>query len=262
MNKLSGIAFSAILVATILAALLPVMPVSATTWDPNLGWDFQCHTNTHPWLDQLTDAEIRAEYEAVNAAFIAHGYTTPTQTAYPGGRLDHKGRVKAVTAEYRMSGRVVWGYMSTYPITDWYELRAAQLKAKTSFNTIKGWIDECIATNALLVILTHDVTANPTPYGCTPERLTQAVDYAVQKQNAGQLSVWTMSQAYDYWSTAPSGKAVCVFSFDDNWATDYTAVYPIFKARGVKGTSYTITGMVGDVDRLTWAQIDIMRSGA
>jgi len=262
MNKLSGIALTAVLVATILAMLIPVMPVSATTWDPTLGWDFECHTNTHPWLDQLTDAQIRAEYEAVNNAFIAHGYTTPTQTAYPGGRLDKKGRVKAITAEYRNSGRVVWGTMETYPVPDWYELKAAQLKSNTKIGTIKGWIDQCISTNALLVILTHDVKDQPSSWGCTPAILTQAVDYAVQKQNAGQLSVWTMAQAYDYWSTATSGKATCVFSFDDNWATDYTTVYPIFKARGVKGTSYTITGMVGDVDRLTWAQIDIMRSGA
>jgi hypothetical protein len=257
MKKLSGIILTAVLVVGILSALMPVMPASAEV----VYWDFECHTYDHSWLDQLTDDQIRWQYEQVNAAFIAHGYPPPKHTAYPGGRLDKKGRVKAITAEYRLSGRVVWGEMSTYPITDWYELKAAQLKSNTKIGTIKGWIDQCIATNALLIILTHDVTEKPTSWGTTPTILAQAVDYAVEKQNTGLLWITTIEEAYNYWSTATQGKATCVFTFDDANESDYTNVYTIFKARGVRGTSYIVTSFIDTAGHLTWAQIAQMRAG-
>jgi len=260
MKKLFGLVLTTVIAVGFLSTFVAVGPISAQT----LSWDFQCHTHTHPWLDQLTDDEIRAQYETVDNIFTEHGLATPEHTAYPGGRTDHQGRVKAITAEYRLSGRVVWGDMSTFPITDWYTLRAAQLKSKTKMSDIQGWIDDCVADNALLVILTHDVKANPTSYGCTPETLAQALDYALGKENAGLLEVVTLKEAYDYWSTASEGKAMAVFTFDDCWVTDYDNVYPIFKQRGVAGTSYIITAAIENenwddtADRLTWGMIDNM----
>lgn len=70
------------------------------------------------------------------------------------------------------------------------------------------------------------------------------------------------AEAYDYWSTATQGKAMVVVSFDDVWATDYTTVYPLFKARGLKGTSYIVPSFIGQPGRLTWEQIHLMRNGA
>lgn len=257
MKKFTGIALTALIVVEILALLMTAMPVSAQA----TYWDFECHSQTHPFLDQLTEAEIAAEYEAVNAAFQAHGYPTPTHTAYPYGRLDKAGKVIRVTKQYRLSGRLVSGIMSTYPVKDWYKLSAAQFKRNTRWVTVKGWIDDAIATNALLVILTHDVKDDCSIYGVTPAQLIQAVDYAVQKQNAGQLWVTTIEEAYNYWSTATQGKATCVFTFDDAFNTDYINVYTIFKARGVKGTSFITTGFIEEPGSLTWAQIAQMRAG-
>jgi len=262
MRKLSGIALTAVFVLGILSVLIPVMPVSAATWDPSLGWDFQCHSYTHPYLTKLTDAQIRAELQAVNDAFTAHGYAVPTQHAYPYG--DYDARVESIVAEYRKSGRMVWGFYMEYPITNWYELKAAQLKPTTSWNRIVGWVDDCIAKKALLHIFTHDVSANPSQYGCTPEKLAQVLDYLVEKQNAGLLTVVTMAEAYDYWSTATQGKAMVVVSFDDGNDSDYYVVWPMFKARGIKGTSYIYPQAMdeGWSDCLSWQMIAEMRSGA
>jgi len=262
MRKLSGIALTAVFVLGILSVLIPVMPVSAATWDPSLGWDFQCHSYTHPYLTKLTDAQIRAELQAVNDAFTAHGYAVPTQHAYPYG--DYDARVESIVAEYRKSGRMVWGFYMEYPITNWYELKAAQLKPTTSWNRIVGWVNDCIAKKALLHIFTHDVSANPSQYGCTPEKLAQVLDYLVEKQNAGLLTVVTMAEAYDYWSTATQGKAMVVVSFDDGNDSDYYVVWPMFKARGIKGTSYIYPQAMdeGWSDCLSWQMIAEMRSGA
>ncbi len=258
--KWAGLVLTAMLVVGVIGVLEAVEPISA---DPgSTVWNFECHTHSHANLTQLTENEIRAELEAVDAAFTAHGYATPKHHAYPFGGYGDE--VEAVLAEYRLSGRMVWGFMCTYPITNWYELKGAQLKKTTPLGKIQGWMDDCVADAALLVILTHDVSANPSNYGCTPELLHQTLDYAIEKQNAGLLEVVTIAEAYDYWSTAEQGKAMVVFTFDDAWKSDYENVWPMFKDHGVAGTSYIITGAIENVewddtaDRLTWAMIEEM----
>lgn len=251
----------ALFLAVFAGGLMQVKPASASgaTWDPILGWDFECHTNTHPSLISLTNNQIGAELQAVNDAFTAHGCALPQHMAYPYG--DYNDRVEGVVSKYRKSARTVSDNMMTYPVTNWYDMNAAQLVSTTAWSEIKGWIDTCISAKALLNIFTHDVSNNPSEYGCTPAILTQMLDYLVQKQNAGQLTVMTMAQAYDYWSTATAGKATVVVSFDDSNESDFTVVYPLFQARGVKGTSYIVTSVIDEDGQLSWTEIAKMRAG-
>jgi peptidoglycan/xylan/chitin deacetylase (PgdA/CDA1 family) len=239
----------------LVGGLTQINPVSAYqgTWDPSLGWDFECHTNTHPSLVSSSSTLIRQELQAVNDAFVAHGYVVPLHSAYPYG--DYDSRVESIVSECRKTGRTVSDNMLTYPVTDWYEMNAAQLVRTTTLGEIKSWIDSCISKKALLHIFTHDVSSNPSEYGCTPTMLAQTLDYLVQKQNAAQLTVMTMAQAYDYWSTATAGKAIVVISFDDANESDYLVVYPLFKARDLKGTSYIVTSVIDEQDQLSWAEI-------
>jgi peptidoglycan/xylan/chitin deacetylase (PgdA/CDA1 family) len=196
----------------------------------------------------------------VNDAFTAHGYATPTQHAYPGG--SHDARVESIVAEYRLSGRMVWGFYVTYPVPNWYQLKAAQLKKSTSWNRIKGWIDDTIADQGLLTILTHDVSERPTVWGTTPKLLGQTLDYLVQKRDAGLLQICTMAEAYDIWSTATTNPLpTAVVSFDDANESDFTRVYPMFQARGIKGTSFITTSFIDQPGSLTWAEIAQMRAG-
>jgi peptidoglycan/xylan/chitin deacetylase (PgdA/CDA1 family) len=72
----------------------------------------------------------------------------------------------------------------------------------------------------------------------------------------------TIAQAYDYWSTATTGKAIVVISFDDANESDYLVVYPLFKARGLKGTSYIVTSVIDEQDQLSWTEIAKMSARA
>jgi len=265
-RKEISIILTAVLAIGLLGMLMDAAPVFAATWDPNLGWDFQCHSNTHPHLSQLTDAQIRAELQAVNDAFIAHGYAPPQHIAYPygdyGKSATSQARVKGVVSEYRLSGRVVWGKMETYPIADWYVHKAAQLKRPTGWRKIQAWVDDAIATNALLHIFTHDIAPRPSSYGCTPEKLAMLLDYLKAKQDLGQLTVMTMAEAYDVWYTATSSPGpTVVVSFDDAHESDYLVAYQMFQARGLKGTSYIVTSFIDQPGSLTWAEIATMRAG-
>lgn len=252
----------ALFVVGVLSALMPASPVTA---QESTYWDFECHSHTHPHFGQLTVEEIAWELQQVDAAFIAHGYSPPKHLAYPYGDYGKNARtqaaIKAVVSQYRLSGRVVWGQMEAYPIADWYVHEAAQLKRATGWSKIKGWVDECIATNSLLHIFTHDVSAKPSSYGCTPEKLAQLLDYLVEKQNAGQLVVMTMAEAYDYWTITTNPKPTVVISFDDANESDFTTVYPMFKARELKATSYIVTSFIDTAGHLTWAEISQMMAG-
>lgn len=64
-----------------------------------------------------------------------------------------------------------------------------------------------------------------------------------------------------FFGTKVVGEPLLLINFDDGMATDYTVAYQEMKARGLKGTSYIITGTVGTSyggTRLTWAQIKEM----
>jgi len=258
MRKEISIILTAVLVIGLLSILMTTTPVSAQT----TYWDFEDHTNTHPHLRQLTDAEIHAELQAVNTAFTDHGYAPPRHLAYPygdyGKNVADRARIKGVVSQYRDTGRVVWGKMETYPILDWYVHKAAQLKRATGWSKIKAWVDDAIATKALLHIFTHDVSARPSSYGCTPAKLEQLLQYLNATQTAGQLTVMTMAEAY---ASFDGSKAVVVVSFDDANESDFTTVYPLFKTYSLKGTSYIVTSFIGQLGSLTWDEIYNMTYG-
>ncbi|MCJ7635110.1 polysaccharide deacetylase family protein [Candidatus Bathyarchaeota archaeon] len=239
-------------------------PTLGGTWDPQLGWDFEDHTYSHPYLTTLSADQIRLELEKVNVAFIAHGYPTPKHFDYPYG--DSNSYVESIVAQYRSSGKLGWGGHNYYPVSNWYKINVFEIRRTLSWETIRGWVDTSVVDQTLLVINTHDVSSDQTayqyPYGCTPEMLMQLLDYLVQKQNAGQLTVMTMAQAYDNWSTANQHpKSTVVITFADCQETDYSAAYPLFKERGLKGSSYLQLNLIDQPGRISWDEIAKMRAG-
>jgi peptidoglycan/xylan/chitin deacetylase (PgdA/CDA1 family) len=260
MRKEITITLTTMLAIGLLSMLMTTAPVSAAKRPPTLGWDFECHTNTHANLKGSSEAVIRAELEAVDAAFIAHGYPVPQHTAYPYGNYDLT--VEAIVSQYRKTGRTVSGNMETYPVPNWYELKCYGLKRNTRFSTLQKYVDQCIATNALLHIFTHDVADKPSTWGAKLTVLIQLLNYLATQQTAGKLKVMTMTEAYDVWSTATTNPgATVVVSFDDAYETDFTTVYPLFQARGLKGTSYIDTAAIETTGHLTWAEIAQMAAG-
>jgi len=238
-------------------AVLSVQPVRAADLEP--GWDFEDHGYDHSAFTGLTNGQIVWQLENTSAAFQAHGLPLPEHFAYPSGSFDE--RVISVVSQYRKSGRTAGSgflyFPETYPVQEWYTLSAATVSTLVSWTTIQGWIDLAISKKGLLNLFTHDVNETHTTYGVTPELLAQVLDYLVVKQNAGQLFVMTMREAYDSFD---GSKAVVVFAFDDGYATTYTTAWPMFKARGLKGTSYLNTHSqdINNPGSLSWAMVEEM----
>ncbi len=232
----------------------PSAQASATTEEeaepppPSAGdWNFECHSYTHP--QSITASEM----QQVNDAFAAHGLPAPLHHAYPFGNVN-----QSVAAAYRLSGRTVGGIMETaYPVPNWYQLKATEIQSGTAWSTIQGWVDQCISQVGMLHIFSHRVTDPAPQYGMTPAMLNQLLDYLVTKQNAGQLTVMTMRDAYDAWNgTAP----IVVISFDDGWLSDYTTTWGIFKAHGLLGTSYIYPQPMDEMwtEFMSWALVEEM----
>lgn len=67
MKKWNKIILIALLVVASIGVLMPMAPVSAGTWDPTLGWNFEDHTTAHANLKRMKADALRAEMNAVNA---------------------------------------------------------------------------------------------------------------------------------------------------------------------------------------------------
>lgn len=250
-SKVCSIFLAALLVsATIFSLAGLAFPTKAFS---SPAWNFEDHTLTHPDLTVLTPIQIANELTSMNIVFQTHGLPPPLHLAYPTGALNEQ--VVSVVSQYRLTGRTTGGSgPEPYPVPDWFTMSAACMQADADFNQLKALIDNAVVQKKLLNLFTHQVTNPPAVYGTTPQILGQVLDYLVAQQDAGNLEVLTMRQAYmDF----DGQKAVVVISFDDGWVTDYTVAWPMFAARGLAGTSYIIGQAVdaNDPYRLNWGMV-------
>lgn len=158
------------------------------------GHHIGCHTFSHRPLSQLSRSGIGTEF-ARNGEFLRALGLDPTQLdfAYPLGNFGLTSK-RLATQHYR-SVRITGGGL---------QVGAADLNALCSERLYQGAItdkqihDLSMATarnRGWLIFYTHDVEANPSPYGCKPELLELAVDAALE---AG-CRVLPVNEAIDYW---------------------------------------------------------------
>lgn len=163
------------------------------------GWEIASHTATHPYLassdasdgqpNVLTLAQVAQELQASKAAFASHGFDA-SDFATPYG--DYTPEVLAEVAKHYESHR---GFADTgynvHPYND-FLLRDQQVQAGVSVATVKGYIDQAIATKTWLVLSFHDIkvnaSKNPDDYEYNTADLDQIAAYAKSKINAGQLT--------------------------------------------------------------------------
>ena len=173
------------------------------TWDQihelrAAGFGIECHNYNHVDITTLTEAELRANLEAVNAAFIAAGLPTPEHHAYAFGAYDAASR--AIIEDYRLSGRTTtekqtpimyWGQEF-----DWYQLRSKSIVRDTTVDEIKGRIDDAIAQNYVLILYTHDISDDPGEVGWYTDRFEEILDYIAAKRDAGLIEPVTIDGLY------------------------------------------------------------------
>lgn len=163
------------------------------------GWDVQCHTVSHPDMRTLTDQQIHAEMQAVNAEFISNGLPLPQHHAYPSGLYDQ--RVIDIVKQYRKTGRSTRA--DTYDginrdTLKWYELHpiGADIKTEDDWLYLRGRLDAAYDRNRLVITIHHHTHVlddpNPPTLSTRQDLLKRMVEYALQKG----FRIVTISQLY------------------------------------------------------------------
>lgn len=161
------------------------------------GHEVGCHSYSHVRCDTLAPAALTAELDR-NAAFLAGLGLNPAQLdfAYPFGA--YAWGAKRLCASRFVSSRITGGgtHLGTADLNalKTHRLYHRPVDAET-YETVlaqtarhKGW----------LVVNTHDVQDNPSPFGYTPLALAQAVSAAL----AAGCKVLPVRAAIDYWRSA------------------------------------------------------------
>jgi peptidoglycan/xylan/chitin deacetylase (PgdA/CDA1 family) len=139
------------------------------------GHEIACHTFDHLRLPDTQAATIKADLDR-NAGFVREvlPQTVMTSFAYPYGDLD-LGR-KALLARRFPACRGIWPGLNTGRM-DFAQLKAVPLERR-SLDTFDAdaWLDRAQAETGWLIFFTHDVSDDPSPYGCYRDAFERVLD--------------------------------------------------------------------------------------
>lgn len=143
------------------------------------GHELGCHTfgHCHSWETSPSEFEASIIENRAALSHLVPGATFESM-AYPisGPRYDTKRRVGKYFRCCRGGGQ-------TYNVgtIDLNLLNAFFLeKSRADIDSIMNLIDATCQVGGWLIFATHDVSSDPTPYGCTPNFLQAVVEYSLR----------------------------------------------------------------------------------
>lgn len=156
------------------------------------GWAIQDHSEDHANYADLSEAELDAEFAAVDAAFIANSLPTPTHLAYPFGSAD--ALAEQVAAENRLTARGVDGagfYVFQRNVNQYYLPCFGGDVVTTAQGMIdcKALIDKAVANKSCIIFNFHDM------YAGRVTAFTTLVDYAMAA-GVTLINIETLKETY------------------------------------------------------------------
>jgi peptidoglycan/xylan/chitin deacetylase (PgdA/CDA1 family) len=155
------------------------------------GHEIGCHTFSHRSMPRLSSAEVVDEF-ARNRDYLASrlGETPIHSFAYPYG--DTCPRTKRIVRRHFPVGRGVFHGINEGAV-DIAQLRTLAIETcAMRWDMFTAALDRAAATNAWVVLLTHDVRPRPGPWGTTPADIARVLD-EVQRRG---IEVATMAKAH------------------------------------------------------------------
>ena len=151
------------------------------------GHEIACHTFSHTRTTDLDAAALAAEIEdnrrylsGLDPSIRIENFAYP----YGLGSVLRKGQLKKT---FHSSRGIVPGVNAG--VADLQFLRATPLiNRDIDPDGVDRMFDQAVASNGWLIFYSHDVAAEPSPYGCTPSLLQHALDSA-SRRNVEILSI-------------------------------------------------------------------------
>jgi peptidoglycan/xylan/chitin deacetylase (PgdA/CDA1 family) len=154
------------------------------------GHEIACHTYSHRQAIELDALAMAEELDQNRRYFASLDPTIRLQNfAYPYGlaTVSRKGQLKNVFDSARS---ILPGV--NRDVIDLQFLRAMPLiDIHIDRSGVENAFDEAATTNGWLIFYGHDVAANPSPYGCTPQLLRRALKAAA----ARNMPIVTVAEA-------------------------------------------------------------------
>jgi peptidoglycan/xylan/chitin deacetylase (PgdA/CDA1 family) len=142
------------------------------------GHELACHTFSHLDCGQADRRTIEADVARNAAALSDWGAAPATTFAYPYGDVSLAAK-KALGGRYDLLRGLHHGLIEAG--TDLNQAPAVGIEGPDGEAIAMSWIDLAVERGAWLILYTHDVIANPSPFGCTPAVLKGLIDRALAR---------------------------------------------------------------------------------
>ena len=167
------------------------------------GHEVGCHSFSHEPSPAVASVLLEDDLER-NAIFLREALGRdpgPLSFAYPYGMVCTRTK-KLIGARFPSGRGIHPGLNGAH--TDLAQLKAIPLERRSwRAETVEGWIEAARTSRSWIVFFSHDVSDDPTPYGCTPAML----EHALAASQAAGLDRLPVREALAL-ASAESGAAV------------------------------------------------------
>lgn len=152
------------------------------------GHELACHTYSHIDCGQASAEAALDEADRNCAALTAYGAGALRNFAYPYGDVAAPAK-RVLGGRYNVLRALHHGVVERG--TDLNQAPAVGVEGPDGEAVARQWLETARNRRAWLILYTHDVTPEPSPWGCTPDALARLADEAA----AAGFAVVTVAEA-------------------------------------------------------------------
>jgi peptidoglycan/xylan/chitin deacetylase (PgdA/CDA1 family) len=139
------------------------------------GHELACHTYSHLDCGVADEAAILADIERNEQALTEWGVPPPINFAYPYGDVSVAAK-RVLGKRFAVSRALHRGLIETG--TDLNQTPAIGVEGPAGGIYARRWLEYAVSRKAWVIFYTHDVTDEPSEFGCTPRVFRELVDRA------------------------------------------------------------------------------------
>ena len=140
------------------------------------GHEIGCHTFSHLDCGDASAEAILNEVTWNRAGVVGLGASQPSTFAYPYGDVSPRAK-RLLGQRFCLLRALHHGLVRAG--TDLNQAPAVGIEGADGEAAAWRWLDRAISETAWLILYTHDVAENPSPWGCTPVVLERLIDGAL-----------------------------------------------------------------------------------
>ena len=140
------------------------------------GHEIGCHTFSHLNCGMAPAGIVEGDLERSLKALQALGAPDPLTFAYPYGEVSAPAKA-ALGERFALSRALHHGLIGEG--SDLNQAPAVGIEGPAGEDVARRWLRRALAERAWLILYSHDVRADPSPFGCTPATLARLADEAL-----------------------------------------------------------------------------------